>query len=100
MHQSLRRGHRGRDRRERARGQEDPLVHLPPGHPQEEALTGAPGALPEPSRQLRLEIDGALDRHALEALRLEIRRLGRRYGLVLKDLRTEEVRPARPRSRG
>lgn len=40
----------------------------------------------------RLEITGALDRHALEALQLEIRRLSKRYGFDVQRLRVEKVR--------
>lgn len=50
--------------------------------------------MPDESRQIRLEISGPLDRAALEALRLEIRELARRYGLTLKDLRMEEAAEA------
>jgi len=39
-----------------------------------------------------LEITGALDRHAVEALRLEIRRLVERYGGRLREFREEPDR--------
>ncbi len=39
----------------------------------------------------RLEIIGTLDRHAVEALRLEIRRLSKRYGVDIKEFRIERV---------
>ena len=38
-----------------------------------------------------LEITGDLGSHALEALRLEIRRLARRCGLDIKELRIRTV---------
>ncbi len=37
----------------------------------------------------RVEISGDLDRHAAEALRLEIRRMARRYGIDIKEIRIE-----------
>ncbi|MBI4610124.1 MAG: hypothetical protein HY726_14080 [Candidatus Rokubacteria bacterium] len=37
----------------------------------------------------RLEISGDLDRHAAEAIRLEIRRLAKRYGVDIHALRVE-----------
>ncbi len=36
-----------------------------------------------------VEISGDLDRHAAEALRLEIRRMARRYGIDIKEIRIE-----------
>lgn len=39
----------------------------------------------------RIEITGRLDRHAVEALQLEIRRLTRSYGIDIKELRIEKV---------
>lgn len=37
----------------------------------------------------RLEITGSLDRHAAEALQLEVRRLARRYGVEVRSVRIE-----------
>jgi len=37
----------------------------------------------------RIEITGTLDRHAVEALQLEVRRLAKRYGVEIKGLRVE-----------
>ncbi len=39
----------------------------------------------------RIEIRGDLDRHAAEALYLEIRRVARRYGLDIREFRVEKV---------
>lgn len=39
----------------------------------------------------RIEITGDLNRHAAEALYLEIRRLARRYGVDIKEFRIEKV---------
>lgn len=39
----------------------------------------------------RIEITGIGDRHAAEALQLEIRRLAKRYGVDIKEIRIEEV---------
>ena len=36
-----------------------------------------------------IEITGTLDRHAVEALQLEVRRLAKRYGVEIKGLRVE-----------
>lgn len=46
----------------------------------------------------RIEIAGDLDRHAVEALQLEIRRLAKRYGVEIKGLRIEKVVDESPRS--
>jgi hypothetical protein len=37
----------------------------------------------------RIEITGTLDRHALEMLQLEIRRLAKLHGVEIKGLRVE-----------
>ncbi len=37
----------------------------------------------------RIEITGTLDRHAVEVLQLELRRLAKRYGVEIKRLRVE-----------
>ena len=37
----------------------------------------------------RIEIIGTLDRHAVEVLQLEIRRLAKRFGIEIKTLRVE-----------
>jgi hypothetical protein len=37
----------------------------------------------------RIEISGTLDRHAVEALQLELRRLAKRRGVEIKGLRVE-----------
>ncbi len=34
----------------------------------------------------RIEISGRLDRHAIEAIRLEVRRLARQYGVEVKEV--------------
>jgi hypothetical protein len=50
-----------------------------------------------PTRRLTLTATG--DRHELEALQLEIRRLARAHGIEVTDLRVERVerrRPSRP----
>lgn len=39
----------------------------------------------------RIEITGDLDRHAVEALRLEICRLAKRCGVEIKEFRIENV---------
>lgn len=39
----------------------------------------------------RLEITGDLDRQALEALHLEIRRLAKRYGIDITRIQIEKV---------
>lgn len=52
----------------------------------------------EGSARQRIEITGALDRKAVEALRLEIRRLGRRYGVEITDLRIERAPADEPNS--
>jgi hypothetical protein len=39
----------------------------------------------------RIEISGDLGRHAVEALKLEIRRLARRHGVQIAELRIETV---------
>ena len=39
----------------------------------------------------RIEISGDLDRHAAEALQLEVRRLAKRYGVDIKEIRIAEV---------
>lgn len=49
------------------------------------------GHMAAPEETHRVEISGALDGHALEALRLEIRRLARRHGVEIKDLRVEQA---------
>ncbi len=38
-----------------------------------------------------IEIRGTLDRHAVEVLQLELRRLAKRYGVEVKGLRVERV---------
>ena len=38
----------------------------------------------------RIEITGDLDRHAVEALRLEVLRLARRHGVTVENLRIQE----------
>lgn len=44
----------------------------------------------------RIELRGKLDRHAVEALHLEVRRLARRYGIEITAFRaTAEGRSAR-----
>lgn len=39
----------------------------------------------------RIEITGTLDRHAAEALQLEIRHLAKRQGIDIKEIRVGEV---------
>lgn len=39
----------------------------------------------------RIEITGDMDRHAMEALYLEIRRLARQYGVKIKEFRIGTV---------
>jgi len=39
----------------------------------------------------RIELAGDLDRHAAEALQLEIRRLAKRYGIDIEEFRIEET---------
>jgi hypothetical protein len=39
----------------------------------------------------RIELTGDLDRHAAEALQLEIRRLAKRYGIEIEEFRIEEA---------
>ncbi len=41
---------------------------------------------------LEIALDGPLGRVAVEALRLDVRRLARRYGVTLKGFMTEPVR--------
>ncbi|HEV8310671.1 MAG TPA: hypothetical protein VGW35_23660 [Methylomirabilota bacterium] len=43
----------------------------------------------EPVQDIR--ITASLNRNAVEALRLEIRRLAKRHGLEIEELRTERV---------
>lgn len=40
----------------------------------------------------RIEITGTLDRHAVEILQLELRRLAKRYGVEIKRLRVEKLK--------
>ena len=42
-------------------------------------------------RALEVEIPGDLDAHAAEALRLELRRLAKRYGAEIEESRVAEV---------
>jgi hypothetical protein len=49
------------------------------------------GETAEGSLRQRIEITGALDRQAAEALQLEIRHLARLRGLEIKDLRLERA---------
>jgi len=37
----------------------------------------------------RVEISGRMDRHAAEALQLELRRLAKRHGIDVKDVRID-----------
>lgn len=39
----------------------------------------------------RIKIKGDMDRHTVEALRLEIRRLAKRYGVEITEFRIEKV---------
>jgi hypothetical protein len=41
----------------------------------------------------RIEVSGQLDRRAAEALLLEARRLARRYGLEIGEIRVETAEP-------
>ena len=44
----------------------------------------------EPEQQdPRVTISGYMDRHTAEALRLELRRLAKRHGIDIKDVRVE-----------
>jgi len=43
-------------------------------------------------RVVEVEIDVALGRVEAEALRLDVRQLARRYGVALKEFRTEPIR--------
>lgn len=46
----------------------------------------------EPAEDVhRIEITGSLDRHAVEALQLELRRLAKRTGVDIQVLRIERV---------
>jgi len=47
----------------------------------------------------RFELTAAADRHALEALQLEIRRLARRHGLEVTDVRITDDDGPLPRRR-
>ena len=51
---------------------------------------------PAGERISRLEISGRMDRHAAEALQLEVRRLAKRYGIDIQGIRLE--RPEEGRS--
>ncbi len=42
------------------------------------------------SRPARIDLSGKLDRHEAEALRLEARRLARRYGVEISDILVEK----------
>jgi hypothetical protein len=44
----------------------------------------------------RFELTAAADRHALEALQLEIRRLARRHGFEVTDVRITDVDDSGP----
>ena len=46
----------------------------------------------------RIEITGTLDRHEVEVLQLELRRLAKRYGVEIKELQVE--RPEKGSSGG
>ncbi|MBI3028003.1 MAG: hypothetical protein HYY64_00610 [Candidatus Rokubacteria bacterium] len=39
----------------------------------------------------RVDLTGDLDRHAAEVLQLEIRRLAKRYGIEIEELRIEQT---------
>jgi hypothetical protein len=52
------------------------MDETPPGHDEDGPIE-------------RITIVGALDRQMVEALRLEIRRLGRRYGVDVRESRSE-----------
>ena len=41
----------------------------------------------------RVEISGRMDRHAAEALQLELRRLAKRHGVDIKEVRIERPEP-------
>jgi len=45
----------------------------------------------------RIQITSAADRHALEALQLEIRRLAREHGYEVTDVRIADVEDDEPR---
>ena len=48
----------------------------------------------DPSEAIaRVEVTGELDPHAVEAIRLEIRRLARRHGVEVKECRQEATDP-------
>lgn len=49
------------------------------------------GETAEGGMRQRIEIRGHLNRKAIEALQLEIRRLGRCFGVKVADLRIERV---------
>jgi hypothetical protein len=55
------------------------------------------GEAGEGSVRERIEISGDLDRNAVEALQLEIRRLGRQYAVEI-DVRVERVSAEEPGS--
>ena len=40
-------------------------------------------------REEEVEVSGDLDEHTVEAVRLEVGRLARRYGVIIKDFRVE-----------
>jgi hypothetical protein len=44
---------------------------------------------PPDERIARVEISGRMDRHAAEALQLELRRLAKRHGVNIKDVRID-----------
>ena len=44
---------------------------------------------PSDERIPRVEISGRMDRHAAEALQLELRRLAKRHGLDIKEVRID-----------
>jgi hypothetical protein len=44
---------------------------------------------PSGERIPRVEISGRMDRHAAEALQLEVRRLAKRHGVDIKDVRID-----------
>jgi hypothetical protein len=52
-------------------------------------------AKPPTAQEQRFEVHGRMDRHAAEALQLEIRRLAKRYGIEVKQIRIE--RPEKER---
>ena len=39
----------------------------------------------------RIEITGEMDRHAVEALKLEVQQLAKRYGIDVRDFRIAQV---------